>query len=117
MKVVFLHGIGEGDPDYEWLDGLNRGLTQAGHAPIDREQLIAPRYSSYLRTDGRSGKLPPITYKPKDEATARRDFERRQARVQRLLRLQHGVRTFGFNLIPDVTWEAAPNSSSPTCRS
>ena len=108
MKVVFLHGIGDGDPKYGWLDGLNRGLTQTGHDPIDREQVIAPRYSSYLRTAGRSGKLPPLTYKPKDEATARRDFERRQARVQRRLRLQHGVRTFGFHLIPGAVWDAAP---------
>lgn len=69
--------------------------------------MIAPRYSSYLRTAGRSGKLPPITYKPRDEAPARRDFERRQARVQRRLRLQ-GVQTFGFNLIPDAMWDAAP---------
>jgi hypothetical protein len=108
MKIVFLHGIGDGDPKYEWLDGLNRGLEQAGFDPIDREQVIAPRYSSYLRTAGRSGKLPPLTYKPKDESTARRDFERRQARVQRLLRVQHSVRTFGFNLIPDALWDAAP---------
>src|SRR4051794_2945892 len=54
MKVVFLHGIGDGDPKYEWLDGLNRGLTQAGHEPIDRDQVIAPRYTSYLRTEGRA---------------------------------------------------------------
>lgn len=108
MKVVFLHGIGDGDPNYGWLDGLNRGLKQGGHEPIDRERVIAPRYSSYLRTEGRSGKLPPITYRPTEEATARRDFERRQARVQRLLRMQHGVRPFGFNLIPDLVWEFSP---------
>jgi hypothetical protein len=36
MKVVFLHGIGDGDPKYGWLDGLNRGLMQAGHEPIGR---------------------------------------------------------------------------------
>ncbi|MDV3136671.1 hypothetical protein [Mycobacterium sp. 29Ha] len=108
MKVVFLHGIGEGDPNYEWLEGLNRGLVQAGHQPIDREQVIAPRYSSYLRTEARAGKLPPLTYKPVDEARARFDFERRQARVQRLLQVQSGVRPFGFNMIPDVVWEAAP---------
>ena len=70
--------------------------------------MIAPRYSSYLRTEGRAGKLPPITYKPKEEATARRDFERRQARVQRLLRLQHDVRTFGFHMVSDALWEALP---------
>ncbi|MFV8053887.1 hypothetical protein [Mycobacterium sp. 48b] len=84
MKVVFLHGIGDGDPHFAWLRELNQGLTQAGHGPIDREQVIAPRYSSCLRTEGRSAKLPPVTYKPKDEPTARREFERRHARVQRL---------------------------------
>lgn len=109
MKVVFLHGIGDGDPEHTWLDGLNRGLAQAGHDPIDREHVIAPRYSSYLKTEGRSGKLPPITYKPQDEASARQEFERRQARVQRLLRLQHGVRTFGFNLIPPPVWDVTPD--------
>ncbi|GJF12699.1 hypothetical protein NGTWS0302_02450 [Mycolicibacterium cyprinidarum] len=109
MKVVFLHGIGDGDPKYQWLDGLNRGLAQAGHAPIEREQVIAPRYSSYLKTEGRSGKLPPLTYRPKDDTKARQQFERRQARVQRLLRIQHGVRTFGFNLIPAPIWDVAPD--------
>ncbi|MGE2731753.1 hypothetical protein ACQI4F_19950 [Mycolicibacterium vaccae] len=108
MKLVFLHGIGDGDPNQSWLEGLNRGLKQGGHSPVDREQVIAPRYSSYLKTESRSGKLPPITYKPKDEARARQAFERRQAATQRLLRVRHGVRTFGFNLIPDAVWEVAP---------
>jgi pimeloyl-ACP methyl ester carboxylesterase len=107
MKIVFLHGIGDGDPDYEWLDGLNRGLEQAGFAPVQREQVIAPRYSSYLKTAGRSSSMPPITYKPKDDGVARREFERRQARVQRRLQLQHGVRTFGFHVLPDFAWDWA----------
>lgn len=116
MKVVFLHGIGDGDPNFTWLEGLNRGLTQAGHAPIDRDQVIAPRYSSYLRTEGRSAKLPPLTYRPKDEVTARREFERRQGRVQRLLRTQHGTKPFGFDVlsdpIHDVTSEFVVNHLS-----
>ncbi|OBA90702.1 hypothetical protein A5642_12245 [Mycolicibacterium mucogenicum] len=107
MKVVFLHGIGDGDPNFNWLDGLNRGLTQAGHEPIDRQQVIAPRYSSYLRTEGRSAKLPPLTYKPKDELTARREFERRQARVQRFLRTQPGTKPFGFDVLSDPLHDIA----------
>ncbi|QZY47238.1 lipase family protein [Mycolicibacterium austroafricanum] len=109
MRIVFLHGIGDGDPNYTWLDGLNRGLEAAGYNLIDREQVIVPRYHSRLKTDGRSGKLPPITYKPRDEAKARQDFERRQARIQRKLRIQHGVRTFGFNLVPGPVWDVAPD--------
>jgi hypothetical protein len=108
MKIVFLHGIGDGDLNDSWLEGLNRGLVQAGHDAIDRDQVIAPRYDGLLKMKGLEAKLPPLTYKPKDEATARRDFERRQARVQRLLRLRYGVRPFGFNLIPDAVWDAVP---------
>jgi pimeloyl-ACP methyl ester carboxylesterase len=49
------------------------------------------------------------TKQPKNDSLARREFERRQARVQRLLRLKFGVRTFGFNLIPDAVWDAIPD--------
>ncbi len=110
MHVVFLHGIGDGNRDYDWLDGLNRGLTQAGFEPVDRADVLAPRYADLLKTDGISAKLPAITYKAKDDALARREFERRQARVQRLLRQEFGVRTYGFNLIPDPVWNAAPGA-------
>ena len=103
MKVVFLHGIGDGDPTYKWLSGLNRGLEQAGYPPLGRDEVVAPRYAGLLKIDGARAKLPPLTYKPKDEAASRREFERRQARVQRKLRLTPGVRWFGFDgLIPDI---------------
>lgn len=108
MKVVFLHGIGDGDPDGGWLAGLNRGLEQAGHEALREDQIIAPRYSSLLKTDGISAKLPPITYRTKDDAASRRDFERRQARVQRILRITQRVRAFGFDWIPDPMWDALP---------
>ncbi|ORA38173.1 alpha/beta hydrolase [Mycobacterium aquaticum] len=110
MHVVFLHGIGDGNRDYDWLDGLNRGLTQAGFDPVDRADVLAPRYADLLKTDGISAKLPAITNKAKDDALARREFERRQARVQRLLRREFGVRAYGFNLIPDPVWNAAPGA-------
>jgi hypothetical protein len=103
VKVVFLHGIGDGDPTYKWLSGLNRGLEQAGYPPLGRDEVVAPRYAGLLKIDGARAKLPPLTYKPKDEAASRREFERRQARVQRKLRLTPGVRWFGFDgLIPDI---------------
>ncbi|KAA0098895.1 hypothetical protein CIW49_13540 [Mycolicibacterium sp. P1-18] len=109
MKIVFLHGIGDGEPDYSWLDGLNRGMEQAGYPAIEREQVIAPRYSALLKTDEHNGaKLPPVTYHPKDEGVSRREFERRQARVQRYLRLNDGVRSYGFNLLPELLWSTVP---------
>lgn len=61
-------GIGDGDPRAGWLEGLNRGLTQAGHEPIDRTHTLAPRYSSILSTDGIGAEMPPVTYRAKDDA-------------------------------------------------
>lgn len=109
MKIVFLHGIGDGDPDYRWLDGLNRGLEQTGHPIIDRDQVITPRYSELLKGEGLEDvKMPPVTYRVKDDRIPRSDFERRQARVQRFLQLEDGVRSFGFHLLPDPVWVTAP---------
>ncbi len=109
MKIVFLHGIGDGDPDYRWLDGLNRGLEQAGNPIVERDQVITPRYSDLLNGQNlQDVKMPPVTYKVKDDRKARSDFERRQARVQRFLQVEDGVRAFGYNLMPDLMWDGAP---------
>ena len=106
MKIVFLHGIGDGDGERDWLKGLNRGLEQAGYSPVREEQIIAPRYTSLLKTDGIAAKLPPKTYRVSDDSASRRDFERRQARVQRILQLAHSVRGFGFDRVPQAFVEA-----------
>lgn len=114
MRVVFLHGLGDGDPERGWLDGLNSGLTKAGYSSIDPDSVIAPRYRSLLETAGISAKVPPVTYKSKDDSAARLTFERRQAAVQRFLGYEAGVGTFGFARVPDapvaVIQEAAINS-------
>ncbi|MDP0919398.1 hypothetical protein Q6272_30565, partial [Klebsiella pneumoniae] len=82
------------------LDGLDRGLEQAGFGAVNRDMVIAPHYSSFLTTNGIGAKLPPVTYKPRDDSASRRGFVRRQARVQRILGLEGGVRTFGFHRVP-----------------
>ncbi|WP_072804121.1 hypothetical protein [Rhodococcoides yunnanense] len=102
MRVVFLHGLGDGDPELGWLDGLNSGLTSAGFPSIDRDSVIAPRYRSHFETAGISAKVPPVTYKPKDDSDARLAFERRQAAVQRFLGYEAGVGTFGYARVPDA---------------
>lgn len=98
--VVFLHGIGEGDPDQTWLTALNRGLVQVGAEPLPEDTIIAPRYSDLLKATNIDEKLPPVTYKVKDDRDSRRDFERRQARVQRILAHNPTVRIHGFNRVP-----------------
>lgn len=100
MKVVFLHGIGDGDPEGAWLDGLNSGLQTAGHPPVDESQVIAPRYDGFLRMRGLKATMPELTYKPKDDRQSRREFERRQADVQRLLQQEGNVAAFGFHKAP-----------------
>ncbi|MBR7193512.1 hypothetical protein [Gordonia sp. SCSIO 19800] len=106
MKLVFLHGVGDGNPDLEWLAGLNRGLSRIDAPEISSDDVIAPRYASLLNTDGIKSKHPGITYKVKNDHDARRKFERRQARVQRMLRRTGDVRAFGLNGVPDVMVQA-----------
>ncbi|SDD75274.1 hypothetical protein [Rhodococcus tukisamuensis] len=101
MKIVFLHGIGDGDPAAGWLEGLNRGLVRDRFEPIDQADTCAPRYASFLSTDGISAKLPATTYKAGDETTGRREFERRQARVRRVLGLDPVSSTVGFHRVPE----------------
>lgn len=107
MKVVFLHGIGDGDPNRGWLGALNIALESAGHPPIDDSQVVAPRYDSLLTIDGISAKMPDVTYKVKDDDRSRREFERRQAAVYRMLQDEPDAVPFGFNSVPKPWMNAA----------
>ena len=100
MKIVYLHGVGNGDPERSWLAGLNRGLAGIGAAPIEDSDVIAPRYSGILNARGVKCKHPGKTYKVKDDHDERRAFERRQAKVQRMLGKTGAVQTFGFGRFP-----------------
>ena len=100
MKIVYLLGVGDGDPEGEWLVGLNQGLAGIGAPAIDDAEVIAPRYSSCLNTIGIKSKHPDRTYNVKNDHDDRRAFERRQARVQRMLRKTGTVQTFGFGRFP-----------------
>ena len=66
MKIVFLHGLGDGDPNHGWLDGLNRASHRLDTAPstVNRSSPrgMAPIYEP---TGPRTGKLPPLTYEPR----------------------------------------------------
>ena len=44
-KILFLHGVGSGEEERKWLDGLNRGLTTLGVNPVAPGQVIAPEYA------------------------------------------------------------------------
>lgn len=101
MKVVFLHGVGDGDPDGGWLAGLNRGMADVEGPGLNQDDVIAPQYSEILSTDDVVDTNPSITYRVKNDDDARRAFETRQARIQRMLRDQESLRAFGFGIVPD----------------
>ncbi|TKJ28318.1 alpha/beta hydrolase [Blastococcus sp. CCUG 61487] len=100
--LVFLHGVGDGDPTGSWLKALNDGLVEAGYEPLDKSQTIAPRYSDLLETDGIRASLPARTYSAKDEDARRRDYERRQARVSRLIGHDPDAWATGLEAVPEV---------------
>ena len=106
MKIVFLHGIGDGDPNRDWLRALNTALESAGHPPIEDSQVVAPRYDSLLTIEGISAKMPNVTYKVKNDDQSRREFERRQAAAYRLLQDEPDAAPFGFNSVPKAWMNA-----------
>jgi hypothetical protein len=90
------------------LAALNRGLTQVGFEPLRSENVVAPSYSDLLGNDATLDvDLPPLTYKVKDDRHPRRKLEQRQARVQRILGNDPGVRTHGFDYVPGPTRRTA----------
>ncbi|MGV9480532.1 hypothetical protein [Gordonia aichiensis] len=101
MKIVYLHGVGDGDGNMSWLEGLNAGLVGLGQPAIAENDVIAPKYSGMLRTQGIKAPHPKRTYTPRDDRDARRAFERRQARVARLLNKTGIVRKFGLGRVAD----------------
>ncbi|MGY1709115.1 hypothetical protein ACI8AC_06345 [Geodermatophilus sp. SYSU D00758] len=100
--LVFLHGVGDGDPRGEWLTHVNTGLEKIGYQGIAKAGTVAPRYSSFLSTDGISASLPGRTYVTADEDRRRREYERRQARVSRLIGHDPDAGPFGLDKLPDA---------------
>lgn len=100
--IIFLHGIGEGDPSRNWLAGLNQGLAAVGTGFVSESDVISPDYSWLLDSSGIKVKHPPITYKVKDDRPTRRAFVRRQARIERLLEQSEMATGFGLRRVPDA---------------
>ena len=101
-KLVFLHGVGDGDPRGQWLTGVNKGLEAAGYQGLAKADVITPRYSDILCTDGVSASVPPRTYVTADEEARRREYERRQARVGRLIAHDPDAGPLGYDALPSA---------------
>ncbi|GAA4301214.1 GPI inositol-deacylase [Klenkia terrae] len=98
--VVFLHGVGDGDPSAGWFGHMNAGLEAVGYDAVDKGQTIAPRYSSILEMDGVSASVPARTYQPDDEDERRRLYERQQVSLGRLIGQDDRVEPGGLANVP-----------------
>lgn len=83
--LLFLHGVGDGDPDDAWKMRLTETLVDLGYPKLDTVEVITPKYAHSLRGSDDNDPLPPLTIKqPQREAAKknRRDFERRIGAVE-----------------------------------
>ena len=47
--LVFLHGVGDGNPQGNWKRILNESLTRLGYPTLDQVEVIAPIYAHALK--------------------------------------------------------------------
>lgn len=83
--LLFLHGVGTGDPDGHWKVRLSESLSHIGYPGLESVKVIAPRYAHALKGADGPETLPPLTGKPPAGDAARqnrREFERRTAAIE-----------------------------------
>lgn len=107
--LLFLHGVGTGDPKDTWKTQLAESLARVGHPDLDGVKVIAPKFAHALKGADEKEPLPPITLdrlSGEKARTNRREFERRIGAVE--FRLGHQDRGNGY-IGGDVTVDAAVN--------
>lgn len=99
--LLFLHGVGEGDPDGHWAAALDEALREAGYPSLSSDRVIAPRYARALLGTDDDVPMPRITVKALARDAAReqrRDFERRTGAIEfRLGRTKQGLQLAAFD--------------------
>lgn len=83
--LLFLHGVGKGDPDGAWRVALSGALVRLGYPAIGADAFVAPRYAHLLNGTDDADRVPPITSKPlrrEDARRNRREFEGRTAAME-----------------------------------
>ncbi len=87
--LLFLHGVGDGDPEDHWQETLQDSLVGLGYPGLDDIEVIVPKYPIALRHgDDEKYPLPEITVKAPTGEESRenyRAFERRTAALEVLL--------------------------------
>ncbi|MDN3495290.1 alpha/beta hydrolase [Planococcus sp. APC 4015] len=104
--LLFLHGVGDGDPGNKWRSRLELTLIDLGYADLTAVKVIAPRYAHALKGWDERVPLAPFTSKqPSREAARqnRREFERRIGALEyRLGRHDKGNGLPGFDAAVNV---------------
>ena len=104
--LLFLHGVGTGDPDDLWRSQLDLTLRRLGYPALDDSVVIAPKYAHALKGFDGKTTVPPITIpQPGREAARqnRRAFERRVGALEfRLGRHHRGNGTVGGQVVIDA---------------
>lgn len=110
--LLFLHGVGNGDPSDNWKHQLAQSLSNNGYPALDGVELIVPKFAHALRGVDEAEKLPPIVHKrpsKSDAAQIRRNFERRMSGIEfKLGRHDAGRGHVGVPLMIDAGVEFAP---------
>ena len=101
MKLVYLHGVGDGDVDRGWLTGLNEGLKAQKLPPISEDDVIAPLYADILSSADAEAAVPkPTSHGDKiDVLTERAQFLNRQIEASRAVGADPSVQSLGFPLM------------------
>lgn len=100
--LLFLHGVGDGDPKDNWKVQLAENLVGLGYPELGSARVIAPKYAHALKGWDEKQPLPGLTIKQplRDAAKKnRRDFERRMGAVEyRLGRHDRGKGYLGIEI-------------------
>ncbi len=83
--LLYLHGVGDGDPDDQWRDTLESALKRLGYPDLSDIEVIAPKYPNGLHGVDDDEPLPSVRVrKLRGEAAKRRrrEFERQQAAME-----------------------------------
>ncbi|WP_299575233.1 hypothetical protein [uncultured Williamsia sp.] len=101
MKLVYLHGVGDGDVDRGWLAGLNEGLEAQKLSPISDDDIIAPLYADILLSPDAEAPIPkPTAQGAKADVSAERaEFLNRQIEAARAVGADPSVQSLGFPLL------------------
>lgn len=107
--LLFLHGVGGGDPDNQWRAALDVSLPAIGYPDLSAAEVVAPKYPNGLRGVDDDVPLPKMTVKALrgiDAKRVRRDYERRRTAMEIMLGPDDcGPGLFGANQLAPLVAE------------